>query len=346
MKTVLSWSIISAVASWLIGFPSYRVLRRIQLFDQPNSRSSHSVATVRGGGIGFALVVMILVWASNLNGPHSIWTVWIGLCGILASVSFIDDIHGLSWRARLSTHFISAAIFVSMVVDKKLCYDWDPISTTIFGCILSVSIAGYINAYNFMDGINGLAAGQAVITGIGTVVLTAEAGITNSRDILICISIIGGGALGFLPYNFPRPRMFMGDVGSVFLGFALMSCAVMIAARNDWAFLFPLSLLHANFILDTAITCIRRVRRGEGFYKAHREHFYQRLVRAGKGHVAVTGIEISLQVVVIAALVIYVRTSLLGKCCLAGFIVLLWLAFFAVCEASFRCKAQIDDKQQ
>ena len=100
--------------------------------------------------------------------------------------------------------------------------------------------------------------------------------------------------------------------------------------------LIPLTLLHANFVLDTGITLLRRIFRGERWYDAHREHFYQRLIRSGKSHPFVTGLEMILQIVVLGLMVLYLHASLPVRVGLAALVVLIWLAFFGYCECSFR----------
>jgi UDP-N-acetylmuramyl pentapeptide phosphotransferase/UDP-N-acetylglucosamine-1-phosphate transferase len=148
--------------------------------------------------------------------------------------------------------------------------------------------------------------------------------------------VIAGACAGFLPHNFPRARMFMGDVGSAPLGFLLAALVVWIARDYGWWLLIPLGLLHANFVLDTGLTLARRVLRGERWYEAHREHFYQRLIRAGKSHPFVTGLEMALQGVVLGLMVLYLHASVPARVGLIAVVILVWLAFFAYCERLFR----------
>ncbi|MHB8524336.1 MAG: MraY family glycosyltransferase [Limisphaerales bacterium] len=157
--------------------------------------------------------------------------------------------------------------------------------------------------------------------------------------------MLAGAAAGFLPHNFPRARMFMGDVGSAPLGFLLASVALWIPVRDGWWLLVPLCLMHTNFVLDTAITLCRRVLRGERWHEAHREHFYQRLIRSGRSHSFVTGLEMGLQVLVFALLSAYIRVGVASRLALAVAVVLLWCGFFAYCESQFRrtqnCEATV-----
>jgi UDP-N-acetylmuramyl pentapeptide phosphotransferase/UDP-N-acetylglucosamine-1-phosphate transferase len=205
-----------------------------------------------------------------------------------------------------------------------------------------------------MDGINGIAAGQAIITGLGMAVLVWLAGHPTqvsdfpfrfqdsgfSLPVLLSFCV-AGAALGFLPHNFPQARMFMGDVGSAPLGFLLAVLALWLARDHGWWLLPPLVLLHANFTLDTAITLVRRVLRGEKWYDAHREHFYQRLIRSGKSHAFVTGCEMGLQVLVLGLMVAYLRSGPVLRIGLILAVFAVWGCFFAYCEREFKGKVEI-----
>jgi UDP-N-acetylmuramyl pentapeptide phosphotransferase/UDP-N-acetylglucosamine-1-phosphate transferase len=202
--------------------------------------------------------------------------------------------------------------------------------------LLIVWISGYTNAFNFMDGINGIAAGQAVLTGIGMALLTGlTLGNFTSAPVLLSL-VIAGAALGFLPHNFPRARMFMGDVGSAPLGFLLATLVLWQARIAGWWLLVPLGLLHANFALDTGITLLRRMWCHKRWYEAHRDHFYQRFLRAGKTHQWITLWEMSLQALVLGLLLIYIRTGVAGRMLLTGIIIAIWLVFFGWAEIALR----------
>ena len=210
-----------------------------------------------------------------------------------------------------------------------------PAFTLIVIAGLAFVFAGYANAFNFMDGINGIAAGQAVVTGIGTALLGGLAleGFPNAPVLLSLV--VAGAAAGFLPHNFPKARMFMGDVGSAPLGFLLAALAVWLAKIAGWWLIVPIALLHANFVLDTGITLGRRIFRGERWYEAHREHFYQRLVRTGKGHTLVTLLEMGLQCVVLGLLTLYIFSGASARLILAVVVITIWLSFFAWAEICF-----------
>ncbi|MGO8697826.1 MAG: hypothetical protein ACLQVY_08940 [Limisphaerales bacterium] len=310
------------------------------MVDKPNTRSSHSVSVVRGGGIAIAGGAALLVF---LGLPLQ-WEVTSGvLLGALAIgiVSFRDDIKSVGAAIRFGCHSVAAmaALVVLDVSSLRLGldsvgYPWPAVS---FVWLLGfIWVVGYTNAFNFMDGINGLAAGQAVVTGFGMALL---GGLTlhgyNCAPVLWSMAI-ACAALGFLPHNVPQARMFMGDVGSAPLGFCLAVIVLWLAMDAGIWLLIPLLLLHANFVLDTGITLLRRILMGECWYAPHREHFYQRLIRSGMSHSAVTGLEMALQSVVLGLMVLYVHASVPLRAGLIAVVILVWLAFFAFCERSFR----------
>ena len=152
--------------------------------------------------------------------------------------------------------------------------------------------------------------------------------------VLSCF-LIAGAAAGFLPHNFPSARMFMGDVGSASLGFLLATLALLLASRYGWWLLPAFLVVHANFVLDTAITLVRRVVLGQKWYLPHREHFYQRLVRAGKSHAFITGVQMLLQLLIAILMVFYPGAPITARVALIALSLLLWLGFFAYSETIF-----------
>lgn len=316
-----------------------RLLLKAGVVDRPNERSSHTQPTVRGGGI--AIVVVFLLAGLTLALRHGDTTLLalIGATLLLALVSFLDDLRTVSRVTRFACHAACALTVIMALgvrgapVASGASAAWVP---TFVTCgLVFLSITGYINAFNFMDGINGIAAGQAFLTASATAVIAVLGGVPAEDAPILCSWAVAGAAAGFIPYNFPRARMFMGDVGSASFGFLLSSVAIWIAARYGWWLLIPLGLLHANFILDTAITLIRRVVTGQRWYEPHREHFYQRLVRSGKSHAFVTSCEMGLQLVVILLALLCVYSTEPIQLVLILLTVLLWLLFFAWCERAF-----------
>jgi UDP-N-acetylmuramyl pentapeptide phosphotransferase/UDP-N-acetylglucosamine-1-phosphate transferase len=352
-----------AVATYLLGFPVAKTLARMGAIDKPNPRSSHSIPVVRGGGI--AIMLVVLSGGLAVGWRSGVVPVLMGLAFGLAVLSFWDDLRPLRPAIRFGGHALAAIGVLyalnwprfSLDLASQLGVAWPAL---VSGLFLFLWLAGYANAFNFMDGINGLAAGQAIVSGLGMALLGSVVsgqppapraygpegwsasgpeglwpGEVVSPPVLLSL-VIAGACAGFLPHNFPRARMFMGDVGSAPLGFLLAALVVWIARDYGWWLLIPLGLLHANFVLDTGLTLARRVLRGERWYEAHREHFYQRLIRSGKSHVFVTGWELALQVLVLGLMVLYLYASAPVRAGLIALVILMWLAFFAYCERLFR----------
>jgi len=338
---VLVIVLVAAAVCWLQGIAVNRLLLRCQIIDSPNQRSSHTRPTVRGGGIAIITTVVGMgLWLICRSERQPLLVA--GLCTLaLAVVSFIDDLKSIGAAIRLGCHFLAAVVVLITLGISSITVGFSPdagmlvpaIASGVLGCLW---VVGYTNAFNFMDGINGIAAGQAAVTGLGMALLTAlTVGEFNLPPVLLSFAI-AGAALGFLPYNFPSARMFMGDVGSAPLGFLLGFLVIWLAKTAGFWLLIPLALLHANFVLDTAITLLRRVARGDQWHEAHREHFYQRLVRSGKSHAFVTGWELGLQGLVLGLMLLYLQASVPVRVGLIVLVILIWLSFFAFCEISFR----------
>ena len=336
----------AAAGGWLLCYPVRVALARSSIIDRPNQRSSHSRPTPRGGGI--AILLVVLLGALVLGRTSAVTLVLSALSLGLAVLSFWDDLRPLLAVVRFGGHALAALGVLHVLKWPRFSLDlisqpgvaWPAL---VSGLFLFLWLTGYTNAFNFMDGINGLAAGQAIVTGLGMALLGSMAGgqsPVGSPPVLLSL-VIAGACAGFLPHNFPTARMFMGDVGSAPLGFLLAAVVVWIARDYGCWLLIPLGLLHANFVLDTGITLARRILRGERWYEAHREHFYQRLIRSGKSHPFVTGLEMALQGVVLGLMVLYLYASVPVRVGLITVVILLWLGFFAYCERVFgRTKAE------
>lgn len=336
--------LVSGITTWLAGFAVYGFLKRIGLWDKPNYRSSHSLPTVRGGGL--AILIPVLLWIVLAKGggdaPQGHVAV---LLLIIASVSFADDLGHMSAGSRLFYQLLAALFALSLEAwpsfGLSLGADsgaW--IAAGALGLFLWVAwIAGNINAFNFMDGINGLAAGQAAITGLGIGLVAWRFGVPFNDFWVQTSFALSGAALGFLPHNVPKARMFMGDVGSASLGFLLAVIPFFLTIGYGWHLFLPLALLQANFVLDTVITLGRRIARGERWYEAHKEHFYQRLTRSGVPHEKVTLIQMGGQVIVILLLCCLPGANDSMKGILVFMILGIWAAFFWYAEKEFKRRA-------
>ncbi len=332
----------SALISFVLCFPTRNLLLGLNAIDRPNARSSHQQPTARGGGLAIICTtglaaVLIGIGCGNLK----VLAALVGAAILLAAISFTDDLISVRPSVRFGFHVLTAVaavaamrfphFYLGLAAESMLRFP----ETLGYG-LLVLWIVGYTNVFNFMDGINGLAAGQATITGFGMALLGGlTLGNFENAPVMLCLAV-AGAALGFLPHNFPRPHMFLGDVGSASLGFLLAGLVAWLAMTAGWWLLIPLVLLHANFLLDAGVTLIRRILRGERWYEAHREHFYQRLVRTGRSHALVSVMEIVLQIFVLGLLVCYLRVGSTGRAVLIGIVVVLWTAFFFWAELCYR----------
>ena len=205
----------------------------------------------------------------------------------IAGVSWLDDLRSVSNRVRFTTHAAGALLIllavgfwpqVELPFVSSMPLGWLGLPLTFFW------LAGLTNAYNFMDGIDGLAGSQAVVAGLAWLVLGGIVGLPIVRLLGV---LLAGSSLGFLGHNWPPARIFLGDVGSAFVGFSLAVLAVIGGLAHPRLPLAGL-LVVWPFVFDTTFTIVRRLRRGENIFAAHRSHLYQRLVIAGYSHGAVT----------------------------------------------------------
>jgi len=194
------------------------------------------------------------------------------IAAILAVVFFIDDMRGLPVVARFACQFAAAIVFALAAGPFP--------HPAVLWPLLVVGIVWSMNLYNFMDGANGLAGGMTVI-GFGAYALAADA--TGADDLAVIATMVAGAAAGFLLWNFDPARIFLGDAGSIPLGFLAAAIGVLGWQRDLWPFWFP-ALVFSPFILDASVTLLRRALRGERLWQAHKSHYYQRLVRMGWSH--------------------------------------------------------------
>jgi UDP-N-acetylmuramyl pentapeptide phosphotransferase/UDP-N-acetylglucosamine-1-phosphate transferase len=335
-QPVLLWSFATpAAVCSILMFPACALLRRAGIIDRPNERSSHTQTTLRGGGVGIVLVILGNLFLAP-GMPRVVAGIGVFALALVAGISFRDDLEPLGVRIRMGVH-VAAALLLALALS-----DWSGMGPAFLLVAASVVwMVGYTNAFNFMDGINGLAAVQAITTGVGTAMLGLIGGLAPEHPAIIFPLAIAGAAFGFLPFNFPKARVFMGDVGSATLGLALAFAALWVMRAAGWWLAFPLVALHASFLLDTSLTMFRRWRRGDVIYHAHREHFYQLAVRSKLSHANVTGTVALGQAAVLAMLAAGTASGSPGWLALAcGAVLLLWGVCFAWWAARFRRQSQ------
>jgi UDP-N-acetylmuramyl pentapeptide phosphotransferase/UDP-N-acetylglucosamine-1-phosphate transferase len=255
--------------AFLVAFVVARVLlSRFGRFalDTPNERSLHRLPVPRTGGIA---VLAGAAASFALVG----WQLWlpVALAFALAALSLIDDMRGVPSALRLVAHLAAAGVLVWYLLSPM-----HPLAMVA----LTLAVAWITNLYNFMDGSDGLAGGMTLL-GFGAYALASVLG--NAPSLAgLCVALAAAAA-GFLIHNFHPARIFLGDVGAIPIGF-LAGALGLLGWRDDlWPLWFPL-LVFGPFIADATVTLLRRLTRGEPLWRAHRSHYYQRLVQMGFGH--------------------------------------------------------------
>jgi UDP-N-acetylmuramyl pentapeptide phosphotransferase/UDP-N-acetylglucosamine-1-phosphate transferase len=237
--------------------------------DIPNERSLHETPIPRIGGVGL-MAGVLTGWAWMLYSL--VW--WLVLPVLLLFVvSLIDDMQGLSVSKRMSAHLIAAAILIggSGVLSQQ---------GIVIAVLLLLLTVWMTNLYNFMDGSDGLAGGMA----LSGFTMYGIAALMNNHDEFAMVNFtIGAAALGFLYNNFHPAKVFMGDAGSIPLGFLAAAIGLWGWQQGCWPAWFPF-LVFSPFIVDASVTLAKRALRGAKVSEAHREHYYQRLVQLGVGH--------------------------------------------------------------
>lgn len=265
-----------------------RVAVHRSVLDVPNERSSHNRPIPRGGGLGMVAAVAVTwpVGARYVRSDHVV-SIAVG-AALVAGVSALDDVRTVRSGPRLAVHVVAAALVVWETGGWSSA--WLPgggtIELGVVGAVLAILwTVGLTNAFNFMDGIDAMAGGQAVVAGS----TWAIAGwISDVPAGALLAALVAAAAAGFLVHNVPPARVFMGDVGSTTTGFIFATVPLQVAAGADPVDAARLPLLAVlavwPFVYDTATTFARRLARREDVMMAHRSHLYQRLVIAGAGH--------------------------------------------------------------
>lgn len=267
----------------LVGLVRVQLLRR-DILDRPNSRSSHDTPVPRGGGIG-VILVLLPFWAviafalpatAGTSDTAANWVIPFAAL-VLAAISWIDDLRSLGALPRLGVQFVTT--FAGVLVLPGLVFQG------LFPAWLDAGLAAigwiwFVNLFNFMDGIDGISGAEAIGIGAGIVIigLVSATGLETTHLHALAIAAT---ATGFLVWNWPPAKIFLGDIGSVPLGYLLGWLLLVLAATGNWpaALILPL-----YYLADATLTLLRRLRRGEKVWQAHREHFYQQAVQNGRSH--------------------------------------------------------------
>ncbi len=282
----MSWPLLAfasaavALVTWAATWAVLRGLVRFGIYDRPNARSSHARPKPRGGGLALMPVlltawIVAAVWLGA--APPGFWPVLTG-AAVLAVVSWIDDLKGLPVTLRLVVQALAVGFGLAAMEGAG------PVFQGLLPPLLDRLAAGllwlwFLNLFNFMDGIDGIAGVEAGSLGIGLLVAGMVAGWSGANVVLP--ALLAAAALGFLVWNWAPAKLFLGDVGSVPLGYLLGWLLLAAVMNGAWAVALILPLY---YLADGTITLLKRGARGAKVWRAHREHFYQRAVRGGASH--------------------------------------------------------------
>lgn len=274
---------------------------RHRVVDVPNHRSSHKAPTPRGGGLGVMAGVCVSMVTLGLLDVATAWPVLLPAIG-LAAVGFWDDLRSLPGAVRLALQVVAAAWLIGAVA-----YEAPQARALIMLAIVATGCVGYVNAFNFMDGINGISAANAVVSGAWFAFLGHQA----ANDALLGLGLaLTGAALGFVPWNAPRARIFLGDVGSYGLGMLIAGAAALAWASGESAYLCLAPSV--VYLADTAWVLVKRAYGGRPLMQPHREHVYQRLVDTGWTHVQVALLTAGLAALVCLLMFIAADSAIVG----------------------------------
>ena len=288
-------------ATWILTGAVRRYALAKSMLDVPNDRSSHAMPTARGGGLAIAVMTLggiailgAMAWISS-----SVAVALFGGGVVVAVTGWIDDRVGVAAGVRGLVHLGAAGWAVYWLSGlQTLQIGWMEVPLGFAGSLLAVlGIVWAINSYNFMDGIDGLAAVEGVSVGLFGGLLLLAGGEAGLAAVAFVVAAASGG---FLPWNWAPAKIFMGDAGSGLLGFLFGTLAV-ASEKADAVPVLVWVLLLAVFVFDSTVTLARRVYRRERWYEAHKSHAYQRAVQAGRSHasttVAVIGINVAFGIV-------------------------------------------------
>ncbi len=278
------------------------IIKRQHALDVPNERSSHTTPTPRSGGLAFIIAFycgIFILYAARLMPDH-VFIALVGAGGVVAVAGYLDDLNSLSpWlkAAAQVTGLVWGVIWLGPVPSIELSgfvWQWGYIGTG------ATIIAGLwlINLYNFMDGIDGLAASQAIFIFVSAAIFCVVEG---SYAQAWALGILAASVAGFLLFNWQPAKLFMGDSGSGFLGLMVVLMAI---ATTPPLNLWPWAILVTLFVADATVTVTRRILRGEKWYEGHRLHAYQRLQQRWQSHKAATGCYMAVNIVFVFPLAI------------------------------------------
>ena len=254
-------------------------LRTRAILDHPNERSSHDTPTPKGGGLALMAVVLAAWVAVGFYLESGTFLTWAlpGVALVLAGLSWIDDLRGLPPVIRLVAQIV-AVTAILLLRPMPEAFFQGLLPHALDALLAGIIWVWFINLFNFMDGIDGITGFETIIIGVGIALI-------GEGPAALLGGIMAAAAAGFLKWNWHPAKVFMGDVGSVPLGFLLGWLLLDMAGNGHWA---AAMILPAYYLADATITLIRRALKGEKVWQAHRQHFYQQAVQRGLSHANVT----------------------------------------------------------
>jgi UDP-N-acetylmuramyl pentapeptide phosphotransferase/UDP-N-acetylglucosamine-1-phosphate transferase len=303
--------VLSAILTWA----SIAYAHRRKLIDEPGMRRSHTVPTPRGGGIGIVVAILVcgIPYAfANESGFFPPWWLAPPIIGV-ALAGWIDDHGGFSARKRFAMHcaaalwtFVALQLLFASLGGLEGAPRWMRVLFFASGVLAAAATVWSINLHNFMDGIDGILSLQSIFV-FGTIATLLA--LTGETRVAGRLAIWTAAVLGFVPFNFPRARIFMGDVGSGVLGFLIAIAVIDQIMHPRIAFATGLVTCSA-FVTDATCTLVSRMIRGRRWYSAHREHLYQWLVRCGNSHARVVAYYMGWNLLIVLPVIAWMNRSI------------------------------------
>jgi UDP-N-acetylmuramyl pentapeptide phosphotransferase/UDP-N-acetylglucosamine-1-phosphate transferase len=303
MKSVLILILLLLSGSFIMTWIFMIISRKNRILDIPNERSSHSEPTPKGGGVAIIIAWyagISVLFFSEMIQRDLYFALLSGL--LLAGISFIDDVIDLKPWIRLISQLITVIIAFTFLHGIKpfLLFGNDFFPAILLNAIIIILMVWFINLFNFLDGIDGYASLEAISLSLAFYLFTGQ---------IICL-ILTASVLGFLIWNWPKAKIFMGDVGSTQLGFIIVVLGVYFHNEYKLSFIYWL-MLSAPFWFDATLTLFRRWRNKEKLSQAHRNHVYQRLVQSGFSHLQVDICLVLINIFLIVLVIIDLKYTML-----------------------------------
>ena len=322
---IFVFSVLATVIATGVLLP---VLKRYKIFDLPNQRSSHERPTPRGGGAALVFIAVTTWAAISYNIFDWFWYLetnqnikWISFGAVfLALISWIDDLKGLNPLIRLASQLCTVVGMMILLPEPLVIFD-GMIPGWLDQFIVVFLWIWFINLFNFMDGIDGLAGVETGAIGMGVFVIATYTGIGGTFSILaLTLSAVG---IGFLVWNWEPAKIFMGEVGSIPIGFLLAWLLLTMAQKG---YMLQALIIPAYYLVDASVTLVRRASRGEKFWLPHRDHYYQKAVQRGLGHGRVSAVVAGVNACLIGLALISLWSEIVGI--LGGLVVTTLLLFY------------------